>query len=78
MPKSTITSKGQTTVPREVRHQLGVRPGDVLQWETVGGSVRVTVADRGFMRRRGSVNVGQGSVVDDISEARRQRGRGIE
>jgi len=75
MAKSTITSKGQTTVPRQVRNQLGLGPGDVLQWETVGNSVRVTVADRTFLRRRGSIEVGPGSVVADIREARRQRGR---
>jgi AbrB family looped-hinge helix DNA binding protein len=78
MPKSTITSKGQTTVPRQVREQLGVGPGDTLRWETLGSSVRVTVAERAFLGRRGSVQVGPGSVVADIREARRQRGQDVE
>ncbi len=30
---SKITSKGQTTVPREVRAALKSKPGDVLAWE---------------------------------------------
>jgi antitoxin PrlF len=28
-----ITSKGQTTVPREVRAALAVRPGDSIVWD---------------------------------------------
>jgi antitoxin PrlF len=30
---SKITSKGQTTVPREVRTALKAKPGDILAWE---------------------------------------------
>ena len=33
MPISTITSKGQTTVPKEVRDVLNVGIGDKLTWE---------------------------------------------
>lgn len=37
-----ITSKGQTTVPQEVRAALGVKPGDLIAWEAAAdGSVRV-------------------------------------
>jgi len=75
MAKSTMTSKGQTTVPRQIREQLGLVPGDTLRWETCGSSVQVTVARRAFLARRGSVEVGSGSVTTDIEEARRQRGR---
>ncbi|HEY6322640.1 MAG TPA: AbrB/MazE/SpoVT family DNA-binding domain-containing protein [Thermoanaerobaculia bacterium] len=31
MPTSTITSKGQITIPKGVRSHLGVAPGD-LKW----------------------------------------------
>lgn len=30
MPKATMTSKGQVTVPKEVREDLGLTPGSVL------------------------------------------------
>lgn len=33
--KATITSKGQITVPLEVRRMLGVRSGDKLLFEIV-------------------------------------------
>ena len=36
-----ITSKGQITVPHEIRRALGVRAGDKLLFEKDGGGVRV-------------------------------------
>lgn len=39
--QATITSKGQITVPREVRRALGVRSGDKLLFESDGNGVRV-------------------------------------
>jgi AbrB family looped-hinge helix DNA binding protein len=42
MLESTITEKGQTTVPKEIRDALGVKSGQRLQWEVAGnGTVRV-------------------------------------
>ncbi|MBI3580745.1 MAG: type II toxin-antitoxin system PrlF family antitoxin [Nitrospinae bacterium] len=37
-----VTAKGQTTIPREIRSVLKVKPGDLLAWD-VGpkGSVEV-------------------------------------
>jgi bifunctional DNA-binding transcriptional regulator/antitoxin component of YhaV-PrlF toxin-antitoxin module len=76
MAESKITSKNQTTVPKEVRDRLGVGPADVLHWEVFDrGEVRLTVADRKFLLRRGSIRVGAGSPVDDVRRAREQRGR---
>ncbi len=39
--QATITSKGQITVPREVRQMLGVRSGDKLLFESDGKGVRI-------------------------------------
>lgn len=37
-----ITSKCQTTVPREIRAILNVKPGDLIAWEqTADGAVQV-------------------------------------
>lgn len=35
MAESTITAKGQTTVPRQVREQLGAGPGTRLVWHVL-------------------------------------------
>lgn len=76
MVDSKITTKNQTTVPKEIREELGVGPSDVLHWEVVSGAARVTVADRKFLQRQGSIEVGPGSVVEDVRRARRMRGTG--
>ena len=74
MPKSTITVKHQTTVPKEVRKKLGVGPSDTLQWEVVGDNVRVTASNRAFLELRGSFKVGPGDPVEDVRRARELMG----
>lgn len=32
MPRSTVTSKGQITIPKEVRDQMGLKPGDRIDF----------------------------------------------
>ncbi len=39
--QARITSKGQITVPHEIRRALAVRPGDKLIFEQDGSEVRV-------------------------------------
>ncbi|MDH3405160.1 MAG: AbrB/MazE/SpoVT family DNA-binding domain-containing protein [Acidobacteriota bacterium] len=74
MAQSSITSKNQTTVPKEVRDRLGTGPGDVLQWDVENGQARVRPAAVAFLRWRGAVEVGRGSTVDDVRRARATRG----
>ncbi len=42
--KSKITSKGQTTIPVEVRALLGLNPGDCLTYEIGDKTVRIAKA----------------------------------
>jgi AbrB family looped-hinge helix DNA binding protein len=32
MPTSTVTSKGQTTIPKDIRKRLNLHPGDRLEF----------------------------------------------
>ncbi len=75
MVKSTVTSKGQTTIPRDIRKRLGISTGDVLLWETDHDSVRLRLAGPGFLRRRGTIRTGKGSIAEDLARARARRGR---
>ncbi len=74
MPKSALTTKNQTTVPREVRERLGLGAGGVLNWELIPGGAKVSAAGASFLELRGAVRVGPGSVVEDVKHARRVRG----
>jgi antitoxin PrlF len=44
MPVSTVTRKGQTTLPKEVRDALRIKPGDRIVYELEGDSVRIRSA----------------------------------
>lgn len=41
MLESTLTIKGQTTLPKPVREALGIAPGDKLRYLIVGDEVRI-------------------------------------
>jgi AbrB family looped-hinge helix DNA binding protein len=41
MAVSRMTSKGQITVPKEVRRQMGLRPGDQVEFVQEDGTFRL-------------------------------------
>ena len=41
MVQSTITSKGQTTLPKSVREALGLKTGDRVRYVILGNGVRI-------------------------------------
>jgi antitoxin PrlF len=56
MPRTKMTSKGQVTVPAEIRRQLDLRPGDELVFEIDGAAARVhAVRSRGLGQLRGAL-----------------------
>lgn len=58
--RARITSKGQITVPHEIRRKLGVRPGDSLLFEEDRGAFRVRPvrANSPFAKYQGIGNLG--------------------
>jgi len=75
MPEATITSKGQITVPKEVREVLNVQPGDVLDFvidERGRVSVRPLRGDyrrlRGMLKRPGQRPVSVEEMNESIRE----------
>ncbi len=45
LPTSTLSSKGQTTIPAPIRRRLGIRPGDTIKYEVGDGEVRICKAE---------------------------------
>lgn len=41
MLESTVTKKGQTTLPKSVRDSLGLQPGDRVRYVIMDGAVRI-------------------------------------
>lgn len=44
MQESTVTTKGQTTLPRDVRAALGLKSGDKVRYVVMNGEVRLLKA----------------------------------
>ena len=73
-----ITSKGQITVPREVRRVLGVGPGDRLLFESDRKGIRVRPmrTTSPFAKFKGIGNTGIGSGRKEVIRwVRELRGR---
>lgn len=76
--EAKITSKGQITVPREVRQALGVKPGDKIVFEQNGKevSVRPLRSKSVFAKYRGIGNPGMPSGREQVvRKVRELRGR---
>ena len=64
MSESTITAKGQTTVPREVREKLGAGPGTRLVWHIMpNGALLVRAKTRSLLDLAGSLKSPDGKPV---------------
>jgi AbrB family looped-hinge helix DNA binding protein len=38
--ETTVTSKGTTTIPNEIRQALAIAPGTILEWKVEGETIR--------------------------------------
>jgi AbrB family looped-hinge helix DNA binding protein len=76
MPFSTMTTKGQTTVPKEIREALDLEPGTRLRWELQGSRIAVsTTTERpALYKLRGFIKHGPDPLTA-IARARKTRGR---
>ena len=52
----TLTTKGQVTIPQDIRERLGLLPGTAVVFDVVGDSVRIR---RAVEQRRGRAVVSQ-------------------
>ena len=71
MPATTITTKGQVTIPKDIRQTLGVGPGDrVLFYRTEDGRVVVEPETVDIHTLKGMVKPKRrGVTVEEMNEA---------
>jgi antitoxin PrlF len=64
MSESTITSKGQTTVPAPIRRQIGAESGTRLVWHVMpDGSMIVRAKTRSILDLVGTLKAPKGKRV---------------
>ena len=64
MAESTITAKGQTTVPLQVRESIGATPGTRLVWHVMpDGSLIVRAKTRSILDLAGRLKPTKGKRV---------------
>jgi antitoxin PrlF len=76
MSTATLTSKGQITIPKDVREGLGVGTGDRVEFVDEGGGVyRMVAATRDVRTLKGVVaRTGKPVSVEEMIGAVRRRG----
>lgn len=79
MNQPAVTSKGQVTIPKEVRQQLGIRAGSRVSFRVIGDHVEMktvsapaSVPSSGF----GMVKSKKKAVPADFDAAQLARGNG--
>jgi AbrB family looped-hinge helix DNA binding protein len=68
--RSMITSKYQTTIPKEIRETLKLSVHDAVEWRINGNTAVVYPTQRAFLSRRSAVKTGKGDIAADIAKAR--------
>lgn len=75
--RSTLTSKGQTTIPKAIRDHLNLRPGQRIDYVVEeGGKVVLKPASYDLSDLAGSLHRADGPTltVEQMSEVVRERG----
>ena len=68
-PSSTISTKGQVTIPQEIRENLGLKPGDRVEFVTEEGRTFIRPArsaDNPFQKYAGILGTFPGGI-DEIN-----------
>ncbi len=73
--KSKVTSKGQVTIPKDVRERLGLKPGDEIEFveDNAGFRMQKRLLASPFKKYRGYLKGLAGRNPDDLVE--RMRGQ---
>jgi antitoxin PrlF len=78
MLHSTITSKGQTTIPEKIRRALRIKPGDRLEYEIEGDRATIRVHPgirslKGVLASKKGKGLSFAEIRDTAAESARTR-----
>lgn len=77
MSLATLTTKGQVTIPKDVRDRLRLRPGDRLEFVVEeDGTIRVRRRSVDLMSLVGMFKADRHVTVEEMNEAIVRRGAG--
>ncbi len=73
--RAHITSKCQITIPKELREELGLKPGDDIEFVREDGAFKIVrpVTESPFTKYKGYLKHLRGKDVDEMIEEMRGR-----
>jgi antitoxin PrlF len=76
MPTSTLTSKGQVTIPARVRRMLGLKPGDQVAFVVEDDQVRLVRGEDRIEAAFGLIKAETSASIEDMERVIRERAAG--
>lgn len=71
---SRVTEKGQVTIPKEIREEMGIKKGDEVEFKEIGGEylLKKRVKENPFEKWRGVADT-EKTVEDRMKDLRGNR-----
>ena len=73
--KSSVSVRGQTVVPQEIREKMGIEPRSKLEWQIVNGQIIVTPIPADPVRASVGLLKGKGLTIEDLLTERTKERR---
>ena len=70
--KTTVSVRGQTVVPQEIRERMGIVPQTKLKWQIRDGVIVVYPIPPDPVQAAVGILKGRGPTIDDLLAERRQ------
>ena len=74
--KTTVSTRGQTVVPQDIREKMGIVPQSRLEWRIVDGLIVVTPIPPDPVRAAVGILAGRGLTTEELlAERKKERQR---
>ncbi len=73
--ETTVTEKGQVTIPQEIRRLMGLQPRDKVRFEVEDGIVKISRAESKILKWAGSVK--PRNKPEDFEKIREEFEKGV-